>query len=329
MSYKKYLAAFAGMSPICPIMELRHKMPRILFYHGVMDEPYYDQRVQANQIQYKEFERQINFLKRHYHFISIDEFYSRFTEQDNFTGKELILTFDDGYKNNLTVAAPLLDKYRIPFTVFIPTTLVDKEDFVPTYYIRSALLSGILDHVDIDVMQRSFMLTSAKECQYAMNEVIQFIKTQSDDKVRDVIDSIENQLNNTNRKEIDSHFESERIMSWSNVVSLKELGGTIGSHSEDHSVLHNSQNTENLNHQLVDSRDKIIKHLGECNYFAFPNGDKKSVCEQSLKLASDTYKMSFAVTGKSVSFSDSKAYVARIGAAFSLNILKAQLSILA
>lgn len=329
MSYKKYLAALAGMSPLCPIMERRHKMPRILFYHGVIDKPYYDRRVQANQIQLMEFERQIKFLKKHYIFIPIDEFYERFMAKDKFTGKELVLTFDDGYKNNLTVAAPLLRELEIPFTVFVSTALVDKEDFVPTYYVRSAVLSPSFQRLGIDVMHKRYSLSSDADRIAAMNEIISFIKTQNYDSVHQVISDIEEQLGPYNRKDIDSHFESERIMSWDDVSALVEMGVCIGSHSEDHSILHNNQCTEEIKHQLIESHDKIEQRLGSCKFFAFPNGDSKSVCERSLNIAKETYNMSFAVTGKSVSYNDPLAFVARIGAAFDLNMFKAQISILA
>lgn len=34
------------------------------------------------------------------------------------------VTFDDGYRDNLTVAAPILERYQIPFTVFISTAYI-------------------------------------------------------------------------------------------------------------------------------------------------------------------------------------------------------------
>jgi peptidoglycan/xylan/chitin deacetylase (PgdA/CDA1 family) len=49
---------------------------------------------------------------------------------DGLTGKGLrtAITFDDGYKDNLYTAAPILLKYQIPFTIFISTSFVQKKD---------------------------------------------------------------------------------------------------------------------------------------------------------------------------------------------------------
>ncbi len=40
------------------------------------------------------------------------------------TGLRIAVTFDDGYRDNLYMAAPILIKYKIPFTVFISTSFV-------------------------------------------------------------------------------------------------------------------------------------------------------------------------------------------------------------
>lgn len=40
------------------------------------------------------------------------------------TSSGLVITFDDGYRDNLTVAAPILSEYGFPFTVFIAPQLI-------------------------------------------------------------------------------------------------------------------------------------------------------------------------------------------------------------
>ncbi|MBI5195853.1 MAG: polysaccharide deacetylase family protein [Nitrospirae bacterium] len=47
------------------------------------------------------------------------------------TALQIAITFDDGYKDNLYTAAPILLKYRIPFTVFVSTAFIQKK--VPFY----------------------------------------------------------------------------------------------------------------------------------------------------------------------------------------------------
>ena len=327
MSYKKTIASLVGKTPLWRLGEPFRKMPRILFYHGVIDGDYYDARVQANQILFTNFKEEIEFLKKQYVFISIEEFYERFVHKDKFSGKEIVLTFDDGYKNNLTVAAPFLRSLAIPFTVFISTGIVGQESFVPTYYIRSAVLSNKISEIDVPTLKRRYVLTPQNRTS-VVDELIHFIKTQNNKLVREVITEIESQLGETNRAEIDSHFGSERILSWNEVERLAHSGVTIGSHSVDHCILHRNQSDEEIISQLKGSKQAIVEHIGECRFFAFPNGDTSSVCKESIAFAEDYYDMSFAVNGKSVSCQDSISFISRIDACFELGLLKTQLSLL-
>lgn len=40
------------------------------------------------------------------------------------------ITFDDGFRDNLTVALPLLEKYELPMTLFIAASFIGKEEYL-------------------------------------------------------------------------------------------------------------------------------------------------------------------------------------------------------
>ncbi len=56
------------------------------------------------------------------------------------TSSGVVITFDDGYRDNFTVAAPILIKYGFPFTVFVPPKLVLDSD---TRYLSIANLKEL------------------------------------------------------------------------------------------------------------------------------------------------------------------------------------------
>lgn len=329
MSYKKTLAQYIGKTPIWRMGELiRSKRPRILFYHGVYNQPYCDPLVQANQMQLTDFKEQILFLKKKFQIISIEDFYSMFKEKYKFSGKEIVLTFDDGYKNNLHVAAPFLFENKIPFTVFISTDYIENESFVPTYYIRSAILSSNIEKIDVSFLRKSYILHNRFDRITAMTDVIDVIKKQEQPIVNQVILEIEEQIGQERREEINTRFASERILSWKEVKTLHDAGVTIGSHTATHCVLHERQDTYTLRNELSKSKLEIINNIGECKFFAFPNGGINSICRASLVEAGKLYEMSFGVNGKSVSSNDSLNFISRIGVAPTLNMLKIQLSLI-
>ncbi len=56
--------------------------------------------------------------------VSLDDAVRRLKEKD-FSQRFAVFTLDDGYKDNLTVAAPIFERLRVPFTVYLATGLPD------------------------------------------------------------------------------------------------------------------------------------------------------------------------------------------------------------
>src|SRR5204863_7402170 len=46
------------------------------------------------------------------------------------------ITFDDGFRDNLTVALPLLEKYSMPATVFVTSGFLGKDDYLSREELR-------------------------------------------------------------------------------------------------------------------------------------------------------------------------------------------------
>src|SRR2546423_2178807 len=57
--------------------------------------------------------------------VTLDEMHRRLKEQD-FRRRFVCFTFDDGYRDNLRCALPILRKYEVPFAIYIPTSFPDR-----------------------------------------------------------------------------------------------------------------------------------------------------------------------------------------------------------
>ncbi len=86
---------------------------RILRYHGINE--FYGSDLNVKE---SEFEKQLRFLSEKYSVISLE--YAVQSIQHN-AQKAVVITFDDGYRDNYDVAFPLLKAQKMPATVFLLT----------------------------------------------------------------------------------------------------------------------------------------------------------------------------------------------------------------
>ena len=58
-------------------------------------------------------------LAQGYNFLSLDQLYAMLRGEAPFRGRSFVLTFDDGYRDNMTLGLPILKKYSVPFAVYL------------------------------------------------------------------------------------------------------------------------------------------------------------------------------------------------------------------
>ena len=104
-------------------MNPRRVVP-ILMYHSISDKENSSLHVSPES-----FQKQMAFLKRkRYSVISLDELVTGIREGKKFPSKTVVITFDDGYRDNYLDAFPVLSKYDFPATIFLVTGYVGKKN---------------------------------------------------------------------------------------------------------------------------------------------------------------------------------------------------------
>jgi peptidoglycan/xylan/chitin deacetylase (PgdA/CDA1 family) len=105
---------------------------RILVYHHVEKKDF------------KKLNNQLKNLKKNWNFITPKQFENHINKKDILKGRNLLVTFDDGFKSNFFVEKEVLDKLKIKAIFFVPS------DFIKFNSIKKSqkfLNNNILDHI--------------------------------------------------------------------------------------------------------------------------------------------------------------------------------------
>lgn len=112
---------YKGLSNLISLLKLRSNIKNqnvILLFHSIIDRGSISKNIY--ELNTETFEKLIKFLIANFNFESFDNCFSG-------CGK-IILTFDDGYLNNLKNAYPILAENNIPFHLFAATDLIESGD---------------------------------------------------------------------------------------------------------------------------------------------------------------------------------------------------------
>src|SRR5262249_1510449 len=113
---------------------------RILAYHGVESPP-----SNPFSVSVENFEKQMAHISKRFDVIDLDTFLKWLDGSYKSNKRKIVITFDDGFQNNLVHAPPILKKYGLPATFFVITSKLDAADdrFMTTNDISSLLQSDL------------------------------------------------------------------------------------------------------------------------------------------------------------------------------------------
>lgn len=98
----------------------------LLMYHSIGEDV--DLEIDVDT---EVFERQMKFLKTKGSILSIDEASRLLERGENLEQQYFVVTFDDGYRNFLTDAYPILKREKIPAILYLNTSYLEFPDAVP------------------------------------------------------------------------------------------------------------------------------------------------------------------------------------------------------
>ena len=113
---------------------LQTKMAPVLVYHSISAPA--EPMPSAIDVSPSNFATQLRWLSRWRRVVPLTE-----TLSDRASGRQTAITFDDGFRDNLTVALPLLERFQLPMTLFVTAGFLNE-----TGYLSEAELREVSRH---------------------------------------------------------------------------------------------------------------------------------------------------------------------------------------
>jgi peptidoglycan/xylan/chitin deacetylase (PgdA/CDA1 family) len=120
----------------------------ILMYHRVKDD---DPDCLSTPID--AFEETLATLKQRYRTIPLSSLVERLSHKQKIDSGTVVITFDDGYRDNFLTAAPLLRKYQLPATFFVTSEYINTSRIFP-WDAESSIRHELMNWDDIRELSR-------------------------------------------------------------------------------------------------------------------------------------------------------------------------------
>jgi peptidoglycan/xylan/chitin deacetylase (PgdA/CDA1 family) len=243
----------------------------ILCYHGVLPKALqpYDHGVYTT-VSASGFRQQLEWIGRHFNVVSCSQIRELYMDGRPLPPRALLITFDDGYWNNLALAAPILREYGFPATFFISTGYIGSREL----FWYDDLPRRIMNWPG-HVIQRpgggdSLPLPPDPRERRIMCQQLGAACKRVPDAVRRAY--LEYIRQGTADQELPFDMDLYRILTWDEVRDLARQGFEVGSHTSTHPILARLDE-DGIRTELESSRARIQTELNtSCYALAYPNG---------------------------------------------------------
>src|SRR5262249_50976906 len=202
-------------------------------------------------------------IGRGYRIASLSEL-SQWMGTGQMTPPVVVFTFDDGYVSNAAMAAPIFEKYKVPWCLYLTTGFPDRTCSYWWRALELLLLERDVVEFDLPPLRRRYHVRSMSAKRAAFSEISRIVQEHAID--------ISQYLRCRYGSDARSLLDAEAL-SWRDVRDLmSNRFFELGAHTVSHPVLANLDE-QSARREMVDCRRRIREVTGvEVSHFAYPFG---------------------------------------------------------
>lgn len=260
-----------------------------LSYHRIgsaATDPYYSPMFSATR---DEFASEVGYLRDHFRILGPGDL-SSLAQADYLPDEPTaVITFDDGYRDNVELALPILRDLDVPAAFFITTDFIEHHRLPWWDQVALVLRRSSVRHLVLDIPEP----LSIDLQDNALSSIINaYLHCDPDGEARNLAHLSE-------RAEVDldpQDLGRSLFMNWDDVRSLDAAGMIIGSHSVAHrNFARRSEGAQAAS--LAESRQILERELShEIRTFAYPYGGPGDFTPATERLAQEAgYRVAFSL----------------------------------
>lgn len=247
---------------------LAREQALILTYHSIQTRPLPFQVWQ--HLDAARFEAQIAYLARRFRCVPISTLLDEMATGE-IAPYTVALTFDDGFRNNLTVALPILQRFGVPATLFITTGFVGSTQLLWPEQIACTL--ALTQAPSLEFLGAQYPLTDNTQKGSAYRQLARVVKNTAPDDIQTQLTALLQCAEVTTEQLSNSRWHEElQALSWNEVQTLRDSGlFEFGAHTLTHRRLSALPSAE-AEREICAPKRILEQRLGPIRYFAYPFG---------------------------------------------------------
>jgi peptidoglycan/xylan/chitin deacetylase (PgdA/CDA1 family) len=305
---KQTIYSISGAVGVNRVSALFHRRrPIILTFHGVtsdLSDPVCN--AEGLHLHRPIFERLMEHVARNYRAVSVARVVDWLEGGATVPERAVAITFDDGFRNVLTDAAPVLKRLHIPATLFVSTDFVFNGEMLWPDRLLAALQSTREARLEVEIAGQSHAFDIATRAgKLRANQVINAAckRLTQDERlalVRRVTESL-----GVDAASLSRAWEGFRPIDPDELEQLPGFGITVGAHTCSHPILALLSAADQAR-ELAESK-RLIESVtaARCDEFAYPNGGPHDFNDQTKRAAMEAgYRCAFTTIKRRVSAGD-------------------------
>jgi peptidoglycan/xylan/chitin deacetylase (PgdA/CDA1 family) len=278
---RKLLASLLGGS--VAVMSLLRQGPlRILAYHRVLDWdrdsfPFDEGVISATT---EGFRQQMKFVRANFDVISFADLREFELRGSRWPRRPIIITFDDGYRDNYTNAFPVLKEFGLRATIFLTSGHIGSPKLFWWDQIAYCIKHSERAELSLPAFSREPVRISNLPERIALIErVLAWVKSVPEEIKERFLEELAREARVAPPSVPGMH------MSWDEVREMAASGIEFGSHTVTHPILSNVSR-ERLREEILHSKRTIEREIGsQIIVFAYPSGARSRFNREAKQMA--------------------------------------------